>query len=614
MKLPSPLRLPTLLASRAAPAASSLPDEVQSAFDYTPAALSGHLAGAIVVMFLYWPFVPPALLVGWLAAFALLGALRWSMVLRFRRASVGDLAAWRRWQIGWNAGALGAAVLWGLAVWLFYGRGSAIQQTGLVLIVYTFCVGAIPVLATQPRVFLAYSSLCFVPMVGRILSLGGDYNLQLAGVLVLIFGLTTLLTRNYRQALQRIIELKLRADELLTQLRMEKQAADAARLEAEVANRAKTQFLGAASHDLRQPLHAMGLFAEALRQRTHDAAVADLVNSINESVDALDGLFTELLDITRIDAGAVTVARQPVALAELFRRLRLTFEPTAFEKGLTLRFRGAGRVVHSDPLLLERILRNLLANAIRYTDDGTVLVSARRRGGRVQIGVWDTGRGIAEADQQRVFEEFYQVPGSALAPQQRKGMGLGLAIVSRLAALIEAPLALRSQPGRGSVFTLLVAPGQLAPASTAVPVESAWPDLTLEGRRILIADDDAAVRSGLEALLRAWGASLVSFASVADACAWAASAQAARPDLLIVDDRLEAGRSGVEVIDTVRRYLGDDIAAIVVTGSTMGGHEQEAQDHRFHLLFKPVVPHRLRAMIGFKLGLRAAGEASLQAG
>jgi signal transduction histidine kinase len=601
---------PALLAPAApAPATSALREEVESVYDYMPATLLGYLAGIGVIVMLFWSLTPARVMLPWLAAFGVLWVVRFAIWRRFKRAAPQSQGEWLRWRRVWNIGTLISATLWGTSAWLFYPSGESIQQIGLIATVYTFCSAAVPVLATQPRLFLAYATLCFVPMAARVASDGTLGGYQLAGILFLIFGLTTVFARNYRQALQRAIELKLQADELLAQLRVEKQAAVVARREAEVANRAKTQFFTAASHDLRQPLHAMGLFAEALRQKSHDEEVAQLVNSINGSVDALEGLFSELLDITRIDSGGVDVHPQHFEVGDILRKLRLHFEPTAFEKGLALRLRGGMHVAHADPLLVERILRNLVSNAIRYTDDGSVLVSCRRRGDRLLLQVWDTGVGIAEPEQVRIFEEFYQVPGTdAVAPHQRKGLGLGLAIVKRLAELMDAPLSLRSQPGRGTVFTLALPLGKAPrPAPATVPGKGPL-GITLDGRLIVVVEDEPAVRSGLEVLLRGWGASLATFDSVAACRAWAQSADPAhvRPDLLIVDYRLENGLNGVDAIAALRERFGASVPAIVVTGSTMTGHDKEAQEKDFHLLIKPVVPNKLRAMIAFKLGVKTA--------
>ncbi|HJV96816.1 MAG TPA: hybrid sensor histidine kinase/response regulator [Albitalea sp.] len=587
---------------------SSLPEEVRSVYEYTPATLIGYLAGAAVISLLFWSRAPAAAMLPWLALFGLMWAGRFWVAQQFKRAQISTHEQWLRWRRWWNIGTLASAALWGLAAWLFYTRGGSTQQIGLIVVVYTFCSAAVPVLATQPRVFLLYAALSFLPMAARIASDGTAQRIQLAGILFLVYGATAVLARNYRQALQRVIELKLQADELLEQLRSEKVAADAARREAEVANRAKTQFFTAASHDLRQPLHAMGLFAEALRQKSHDEEVAQLVNSINASVDALEELFSELLDITRIDTGGVDVNPQHVAVGDILRKLRLHFEPTAFEKGLALRLRGGQHVMHADPLLVERIVRNLVANAIRYTNDGSVLVSCRRRGERLLLQVWDTGIGIREQEQARIFEEFYQVPNTNMvAPHQRKGLGLGLAIVKRLADLMGAPLTLCSQSGRGTVFTLELPLGKAArPAVTAVPGRAPL-GITLDGRFIVVVEDEPAVRSGLEVLLRGWGATLASFDSVAASTAWARAADPTlvKPDLLIVDYRLEQGVSGVDAIAALRERFGANVPAIVVTGSTMTGHDKEAQDKDFHLLIKPVVPNKLRAMIAFKLGVKA---------
>jgi len=386
-----------------------------------------------------------------------------------------------------------------------------------------------------------------------------------------------------------------------------------ARRAAEAANRAKTQFFAAASHDLRQPLHAMGLFAEALRQRSHDPEVASLVNSINESVDALEGLFGELLDITRIDTGGVDVHPQPVRMKELFARLRLHFEPVAFEKGLMLSFRGEQHVALVDPVLLERVLRNLVSNAIRYCEDGGVLVSCRMRsrpdGQRLLVQVWDSGIGINENSLPRIWDEFFQVQSNApLQAHHRKGLGLGLSIVKRLALLMGATIDVRSRVGHGTVFSMEVPLGKAPRASIeAVPggVTKAPLGLTLQGRMIVVVEDEAAVREGLVVLLKAWGAQVLAFDTVEAVEAWTHTPDAEMPDLQLVDYRLPQARTGIEALTAMRaRWPEHRLPAIVITGSSLGGHEDEAVTHDYHLLIKPVLPNKLRAMIAFKLGVR----------
>jgi CheY-like chemotaxis protein len=216
--------------------------------------------------------------------------------------------------------------------------------------------------------------------------------------------------------------------------------------------------------------------------------------------------------------------------------------------------------------------------------------------------------GIREAEQARIFDEFYQVPNTQrVSAEQRRGLGLGLAIVKRLADLMDAPLTLRSRSGHGSVFTLDVPLGRQPRSSRSVVPGKGPLEITLAGRLIVVIEDEPAVRAGLEVLLRGWGASIESFDSVAASASWAARTDPAprRPDLLIVDYRLEEGRTGIDAIEALRaRFDGVSIPAILVTGSTMTGHEREAQQHNFHLLIKPVVPNKLRAMIAFKLGVK----------
>jgi two-component system, sensor histidine kinase len=587
----------------------TIAERVGNLYSFLPSTLAGNVAAALVIGVLYWNEAPRSVFVAWMAVFWALWLLRVAMLARFDHVQPQTTEAMRRWLVGWKVSTLASGAMWGSAAWVFYGYGGTTEQVGLLLTVYSFCAAAVPVFSTHRDVFNGFVLLCFAPMLLRV-ALPGTYDgFVLSAVLFSIYGVTVLLANNYRMTFENVLQLKVRADQLMGQLRAEKAAADVARQQAEVANRAKTQFFAAASHDLRQPLHAMGLFAEALRQRSHDEEVAHLVNSINGSVDALEGLFSELLDITKIDTGGVETSPEHFNMGDLFRKLRLHFEPTAFEKGLAMRFRGERYNAYADPILVERILRNLVSNAIRYTNDGTVLVSCRRRAGHLLLQVWDTGVGIRERERERIFEEFYQVPyHESLSPQQRKGLGLGLAIVKRLADLINAPLTLRSEPGRGTVFSLQLPLGKAPRAPIAAQSGKAPLGLTLDHKFIVVVEDEPAVRGGLEVLLKGWGAQVMSFETVAATRAWAMASDldTPAPDLLVVDYRLEQGRTGIDALETLRHRFGEHIPAIMVTGSTMTGHEAEAQAHDFHLLVKPVVPNKLRAMISFKLGVRSS--------
>ncbi|MBU6258883.1 MAG: hybrid sensor histidine kinase/response regulator [Burkholderiales bacterium] len=602
-------------AGEAAPAATRAPptgsgvEHLRALYVQTPATLTGNLVGMGLIAVIFGPLADRRLLLPWLAVISTLWLVRLAHYLRFRlRHRRTDAATWQRWRRSWMALVLIQASMWGLAVWLFWGLGTPYHKVALVLIAYTYCLASVQLLATQAGIFLAFLSLVLTPTIARIASDRSEpFHLQLAVILALMFCITVLMGRTYGTALGYAISLKARTDELAARLRAEMGISDEARRAAEAANRAKTQFFAAASHDLRQPLHAMGLFAEALRQRSRDAEVASLVNSINESVDALEGLFGELLDITRIDTGGVEVHPAPVRLHELFARLRLHFEPVAFEKGLMLHFRGGRHVVQADPVLLERTLRNLVSNAIRYTEDGGVLVSCRRRAGRLLLQVWDSGIGIAPANLARVWEEFYQVHTQPpLDTQQRKGLGLGLAIVKRMADLMQTPIALRSRLGHGTVFTLEVPAGRVARAAVDMVPAAVKPPLglTLQGRLILVLEDEAAVREGLVVVLQAWGADVIAFEAVEALQAWADAAPPRAPDLLLVDYRLPQGRTGIEAMTLLRaRWRPRRLPAILITGSSLGGHEDEAERHDYHLLIKPVLPNKLRAMIAFKLGL-----------
>ncbi|MDO9002615.1 MAG: HAMP domain-containing sensor histidine kinase, partial [Aquabacterium sp.] len=487
----------------APPRAALVPDTVRSVYSQTGSGLFGHILGMAVTTAIYWPHAPHQVLLGWATAFLLIWLARIVGMYSFERAVRRNQVDHERWLLLWALGAGFNAATWCVAAVLFYDYGGSFERTALMLIIYSFAIGSVPFMAMQTKLFLTCMTMYFGTMILRTALHGQPHDLQLAGIWFLLGVCTMSVAWAFRNVFSEMVKHKLQTQELAFKLRGETAAAESAQRLAETANRAKTQFFAAASHDLRQPLHAMGLFAEALRQRNKDEEVVHLVNSINSSVDALEGLFSELLDITKIDTGAVDIEPEHFSMQELFNRIRLHFEPTAFEKGLMLSFRGEQHHALADPVLVERILRNLVSNAIRYTEDGGVLVTCRVRGEQLCLQVWDSGIGIAEKEQVRIFDEFYQThSGRPLEPHHRKGLGLGLSIVKRLADLMAAPLTLRSRVGHGTVFTLMLPIGR-APRMqrSSIPSKPAL-GVTLDRRHIVVVEDELAVLEGLQVLLK----------------------------------------------------------------------------------------------------------------
>jgi signal transduction histidine kinase/CheY-like chemotaxis protein len=352
-------------------------------------------------------------------------------------------------------------------------------------------------------------------------------------------------------------------------------------------SRAKTDLIAAASHDLRQPLHAVGLLAEALAARLSDPETRELVERIGASTQDLDEMLTSLLDRSKLDAGAVRAERERVELRVLFAALERDFAGPAAAKGLQLRIVPTRLAVESDRLLLLRILRNLVSNAIRYTRTGAVLVGARPRDAEVQVEVRDSGPGIAKHAQGDIFDAFHQLPGSREA-----GLGLGLSIVDGLARVLGHRLELRSAPGRGSTFAVRAARGAKA-ASGLVAAAPASP-LPLAARRVLVLDDDAAVRRATGALLRGWRCEVREAANAAEA---AAATAGWTPDLVLADYRLGTGPPGTELVAELRAAAGVELAAVILTGDSEGPSVEAIRAAGFAVLRKPVRPARLRALL-----------------
>src|SRR5882672_6706047 len=363
----------------------------------------------------------------------------------------------------------------------------------------------------------------------------------------------------------------------------------------EAANLAKSRFLAAASHDLRQPLHALNLFVAQLRTETDPAERSRVTAQIDAAVTAMNDLFNALLDISKLDAGVLAPEPAAFPVARILQRIERTFAPAAQEKGLRLRMVPSGAWVSSDPILLERILLNLVSNAIRYTDRGGVIVGCRRRGGELRIEVSDSGIGIPEDQRENIFGEFYQVAGSER--DSRGGLGLGLAIVDRLCRLLDHRLELTSTFGRGSRFAVSlprVAAQQEEPIEHSI-ASSAIAD-PAAGKLVVVIDDDALALDAMRGLLRRWGCLVVT--AEAEGAALASLADDDQcPDLIISDYRLADGHTGIDAIQRLRSAFQAPIPAFLVTGDIAPERLSEASANGFHLLHKPVGPMALRAML-----------------
>ncbi len=375
----------------------------------------------------------------------------------------------------------------------------------------------------------------------------------------------------------------------------------------EVASQAKTRLLAAASHDLRQPLHALTLFSDGLANGETDLVRLQRIGHIRECVDSLDRLFSELLNLSQLDAGVLQPQWADFALDHLFDEISRNFRPVAEQQNLRLVVRKTDLWVRCDYVMLSRILSNLVSNSLRHTTEGGVLIGARRRGNGVRIDVLDTGVGIPAQHQSRVFEEFYQVDPQARQGRNERGMGLGLATVQRLATLLNTQVELSSRPREGTCIRMLVRgaqpPAVPAVASAAAAGRSQDEEVSLRDVRVLVIDDERTILEGLQVVLSNWGAEVMAAQTRSDALALADTWDRP-PDVVVSDLLLQAGDNGLDVLAALERHpngIGPATGRLLVTGETKPDRLREVANAGIAVLYKPVSPKVLRQAIGAAL-------------
>lgn len=556
-------------------------EQVRILFRQIPAAFGVHTALGAAVVAMVRGHVPSGPLLVWYASVVAALVLRMGFWLRHRRArpEPARAEAWlRRYVLA--AACAGAAWGWGSLVLL--PPGSPTLQVGVTAMVVCLAAGITAITLASAAAHHAFVLLGVVPYAIAFALQGSAFSASIAAAIVIFLLGNNHLARNNARLFAELIALRLDVA--------------AQRDAAEQANQAKSRFLAAASHDLRQPLHAMTLLASALDGRVRAPDERRIVTRLQDSLAAMGKLFDALLDISRLEAGIVEPRIQDVRLSRLLDRLQADHARQAQEKDLEWRCPPTDLVVRSDPVLLETLLRNLVVNAIRYTPKGHVAVACREEDWLARIEVEDTGVGIPAEKQGEIFREFHQLDN----PERdgAKGLGLGLAIVDRLARLLDHRVEVRSTPGRGSRFAVVLPLGSPSRGAEerGAPAEALHPDVDLAGMVVLVIDDQRAVLESMEALLGRWGCETILAASEGEAIV--ALRRAPRPpELIVADYRLRNERTGSQAAERIRRELGRPVPALIVTGDTAPERLREAKASGHALMSKPVAPERLREFL-----------------
>ena len=477
------------------------------------------------------------------------------------------------------------SVVMAAAPWLHWTLTAGDPRVPLAMALALSSVALVGAAALAPVRGLEYS-LCLMPVSMALISLtrADRWPAAIDMVAQLLIGLGVLVVsrqrgRHWRQNTRALIE---QGDEIR---RLKEERDQAARGDAE-----KGRFLAIASHDLRQPVHALALFTATLHRRLQTSPEEPLVRNMVRAIDGLERSFNALLDISRLDGGAISPTLQTFSLRDIFRRLHMHYGGQAELAGLALRFSPGGKSVHSDPQLLERVLGNLIQNAIKYTEHGGVVVLARSTEKAINIEVWDTGFGIAPNDLPRIFDEYFQVGRGER--DRSHGLGMGLSIVKRLVKSLGHRLTVSSRQGHGSMFRIGILKGELSGMNDAMAPSDTVPMLISRPQMVLVIDDEEPIREGLRGLLQEWGYQAMTAASAAQA-EHVAHALEGRIDLILSDLHLGGEADGLEAIDRVRLWCRHEVPAILITGDTAHGEIRRIAASGHMVLFKPVQPRRL---------------------
>ncbi|WP_221796730.1 ATP-binding response regulator [Oceanobacter mangrovi] len=551
----------------------------------TPLILLGNLFGSMPLLIIFWEQRHANSVLLWEGALVALLALRllhflWHKPQLAEAAGTDELRGYDRQQM---LLILLTGFIWGAAGWHFFDANEIKNVSFLILTFVSMIAGSLVSLSSRPLSYMLFAAALMTPLIARmVLAQEEFYNWMGFGATVYLLA-TFGFSRTIHRVMDRSIQLQYENLDLIEDLRQQTERANAASLE-------KSRFFAAASHDLRQPLQAIGLYSESLAGQLNTVEQHKGLRNIQQGVDSLHELLDALFDVSRLDSGIVTVSRQNFRLDDIIGKLESQFALEARLKGLDFQLACNNLTVDSDPVLLERVLTNLLVNAFRYTDRGGVTVDTELLDNQlVQLHIRDTGVGISSDDLKRIFDEFFQVHNPER--DRRHGLGLGLAIVRRIMAMLDHPLDVQSSPGLGTTFTLTLPLAASLPQPVVADRGISLTEDIFTGLKVLVVDNEMVIVDAMKELLHSWGSICHGF--ISSGAALEAIEQGLQPDLLLVDYRMPGIANGCDLVAQIHQHL-PQLPALIITGDTSPEVVEEISSRKLGFMHKPIKPARLR--------------------
>ncbi len=561
-------------------------EQINAIYRQYPIIALGGTVGASVLVFMMWDVVPHPTLLWWLGIVSVVQLSCFGLTFLWYQGATKSTYDLRKWKIVLHITGASVALSWGLTGILFFVQESLVYQLLILIWIWTILgMMAFSMVAYRPA-FYSLLVPTLMPITVRLAAEMDPLHLGLAAGSIIYGAMQVYFHQNGHKTLSEALRLKYENVDLVKMLTLQKERAEQANLD-------KSRFLAAASHDLRQPLHAQGLFLTELDYYVDHPRGRKILGGLESSVHAMARLFNALLDISKLDAGIIEPEVSVFRITLLLQEIQQEFMSQAEELGIDLRIVVSRVAVRSDQALLGSILRNFVSNALRYTHHGRILVGCRRRGSDIEIQVWDTGIGIPSSQLKEIFQEFHQIGNPER--DREKGLGLGLAIAKRTSQLLVHPIQVKSSPGKGSMFSVTVPLASMESIINEDLDKSVSEIDSIVGSMILVIDDEIAVRQGMQGVLTKWGCHVVDVASADEALKMLTSAK--RPDLIIADYRLRDNCTGIEAISLIQEQFDFQIPAVLITGDTAPERLREADTSGYPILHKPVSSADLRRFL-----------------